>query len=238
LVIAAIIGLAFLFYTKSFEEKLILFGLVAISFWALILTYSRSSYLFFVIAFVVLTLIRSKKLLLFGLILALVFATQYPRAIDRIKEATNFEEMDESAELRLASWENSLTVYQDYPIFGIGYNTYRFAQIKYGFIETEKEKILSGAGSDSSLLTILVTAGLLGLISFLLLYFSAIIQAYKSYKKNYSLERKAFSLALFSILIGLFFHSIFVNSLLYPFIMIIFFLLLSIILNTKIPEKY
>lgn len=237
LVIGTIIALALLFYTKSFEGRLILLVLVAISFYALILTYSRSSHLFFAVSFVVLALIRSRKLLLLGIILAILLGAQYPRAIDRIKNITNFEEIDESAELRLTSWKRGLTIYQDYPFFGIGYNTYRYAQIRYDFIETEHKKDLSGAGSDSSLLTILITTGVLGLILYLLFYFFAITQAYKSYKLKLTPQRKAFSLALFSILIGLLFHSLFVNSLLYPFIMIILFTLLALILPTPQSKK-
>lgn len=226
--IGAIFVLSLLFYVRNMEKKLILIALFIIQLYALVLTYSRSSYLLFTVSLIVFALMRSKKLLIFLLVAIIITFTQYPRAFERIQDITNFEQTDESANQRLISWERSFEVIQDYLIFGIGYNTYRFAQIKYGFIEDEETTSLSGAGSDSSLLTILVTTGSIGLISFLLFYLASIKQAWVLCKKHLAPDRNAFGFTLFAVLIGLFLHSIFVNSLLYPYTMIILFAFLSI----------
>jgi O-antigen ligase len=212
-------------YAKTIENKLILTLVSALELTAIILTYSRSTYLFLFISFFVLSILRSRKLLLIGITAIIILFILFPRSFERIQGGFS---IDESAKHRFKSWANTVTIIRDYPILGVGYNTYRYAQENYGFIEPETTSH-AAAGSDASFLTIFATTGVLGVISFILFYLISIIKTKKIYNFSESLQKRAFGLALFPILIGLAFHSIFVNSLLYPAIMIILFVLLGLI---------
>lgn len=220
-----IISLSLLTYAKSIEAKIIL-GLAALStLTTIILTYSRSSYLFLSISFLVLSILRSKKLLLIGVAAIIILLLIFPKSIERIQGGFS---IDESAVARFASWEKTMVIIRDHPLLGVGYNAFEPAQKNYALINIY-EKARSDTGSDSSLLTILATTGFTGLFAYLLFYFVSIIKAKKMFSFSPPTTKKAFGLALVSIMIGLLFHSLFVNSLLYPAMMIPLFLSLGII---------
>jgi O-antigen ligase len=222
--------LALLFYVRSLESKVILSAGAVIMLTAVILTYSRSSYLFLFLAFFVFALICSRRLLLLGILVAIVLSLLFPRSIERIQGGFN---IDESARLRFQSWERTLTIARDYPVLGVGYNAYRYAQERYSFIQ-EGEYYHSSSGSDSSALSVLVTTGTVGLLSFLFFIGAAILKSIKTYyRATLPSIKKYMALASGAILVGLIFHSVFVNSLFYPPIMVILLIILGLISTEK-----
>lgn len=229
LTIGFIFSISLLTYAKTIESKLILTLVSALELTAIILTYSRSTYLFLFISFFVLSILRSRKLLLVGIAAIIILLILFPRALGRIQGGFS---IDESAKSRFESWGNTATIIRDYPLLGVGYNSFRYAQNSYDFVK-ESSISRAGAGSDSSILLILVTTGIFGLLSYLIFYLLALIKTKKVFTYSNSLQKRGFALALFSILIGLIFHSIFINSLLYPAIMIPFFIILGVISPNK-----
>ena len=225
LVFGFILSLSLLTYAKPIEDKIIL-TLVSIStLTTIILTYSRSSYLFLFVSFLILSILRSKKLLLLGVAAIIILLLIFPKSMERIEGGFS---IDESAVKRFASWEKTMVIIRDHPLLGVGYNAFEPAQKSYALINIY-DKSRSDTGSDSSLLTILATTGFIGLLSYLLFYLISIIKAKKIFSFSHSTTKKAFGLALVSIMIGLLFHSLFANSLLYPAMMIPLFLSLGII---------
>src|SRR4030042_2351884 len=83
LTIGFIISLSLLFYAKSAEGKIILSLSTLLNLIAVILTYSRSSYLFLLISFFVLCLLRSKKLLFIGITAAIILTLIFPKSLER-----------------------------------------------------------------------------------------------------------------------------------------------------------
>jgi O-antigen ligase len=141
----------------------------------------------------------------------LIFTIFVPKVKDRVIGGFT---IDVTAQARIESWQNALEIAKDHPFLGIGFNNFRFAQSDYGFFnypQTGNEH--SGAGSDSSFLTILATSGILGFVIFIA---SLTVVLYKSF-----LLRKNFlAFATFVSFISIIIHSQFVNSLLFPLIMI------------------
>lgn len=224
LVIGLMTVLGILFYTKSIEGKLILIVLAIIFLVSIILTYSRSTYLFLAISFLTFSILRSKKLLLLGMAAIIIILLIFPKSVERIEGGFN---IDESARTRFQTWSKTITIIRDHPVLGVGFNAFRYAQDRYSFLEDTAQDH-SGAGSDSSILFIFATCGFFGLLAYLIFYILALIKTKKVF--NYSsLQRKGFALALFSILVGLAFHSVFVNSLFYPAIMVLFFVMLGLV---------
>jgi hypothetical protein len=108
-----------------------------------------------------------------------------------------------------------LVVFGDKPVLGVG-----FDNLRYEFERRDLFKVFSengghsGAGVDSSLIFILATTGVLGLASFLFFWGMVI--------KN---SKGEFKLFLVCLLLGLLVDSQFINSLFYPPIMLVIFLL-------------
>lgn len=225
LVFGLIISLSLFLYGRTIESKIITSSVAILTLIGIILTYSRSSYLFLAVSFFILAIAKSRRLLLFGIVIIIALLIIFPRSLDRIQGGFD---IDASAKLRFSSWGNSLSIVRDHPILGVGYNAFRPAQIDYGFIK-KYGIVHSGAGSDSSILTILATTGVIGLIAYLLFYLSALIKAKNVFNFSPSEQRKALALATLSLLVGLIFHSIFVNSLFYPALMAPLFILMGVI---------
>lgn len=194
----------------------------------IVLTFSRSTYLALVVGLTVISFFKSKKIILGSLILVLLIFLFVPRVQDRVIGALN---IDETAKLRLENYSRTLTIIKNHWLTGVGYNNFRYAQGFYGFLN-DKRGVLgtgghSGSGSDSSLLLVFATTGVLGLIVFLIFLGSIF---YKSIKLFYQLEghKKALHLSVLASLSAIIIHSQFVNSFFYPWIMLWFFTLLGI----------
>lgn len=195
----------------SSRRRIVLLVLVSILFAAVVLTFSRSGYAAFLAGVGTLTLFRARRLAV--LLVAVVVAAAFfvPRVNERVVGAFN---LDATARLRLVSWQNALTVVGDYPVTGIGYNAYRYVQVNYGFLDDPTEH--SAGGSDSSLLTILVTTGPVGLAAMLWLLWSMWSLAWDSARRGATALARGLGIGLLGAVSSLIVHSLFINSLLYP----------------------
>lgn len=183
-------------------RKKYFFALVYIT---LLLTFSRSSYSMFLISFLTFSFLnRSKKLMILtiilfgGLMLGFYIYTLLitnPHGIDR----------KASASYRLGTWQQGLSVFEKSPVLGVGFNSYRYAIKEYKLGDTQFLNVRGSTTNDFSLLYVLATTGIVGLITFVFFLFSVF---YKG------------SILIRSVLAGLLVHSIFNNSLFYPFILI------------------
>jgi O-antigen ligase len=177
---------------------------------AIYLTYSRSALIMLFVSLGVFLLLLNKKKFLFltalGLILMIFIS---PKAFQT--EGTNLLRVA-SSEARIQSAKIAADIFGYNPVTGVGFNSYRFAQHKYGYLTDEKWQVThSGAGTDNSFLFILATTGVIGFGAYLYL----ISRMAKSSISKSSLISKMFLASLVGILIS----SLFVNSLFYVYIM-------------------
>lgn len=224
-------------YTKNSVKKTGLIIILATLVSALFLTYSRSGYLAAAAALFVIGIFKSRKLLIGGIIIAALALNFLPRAQERVDDLAHSinsfvfntnENPDPTARLRILSWNQTLDLIQKRPFLGSGYNTLKYVKYNEGFVANTD--VHSASGSDSSLLTILATTGILGLIPFLLLYWNALKLAFQNWKnKKLPLAWQGYGLGIFAGIIGLLVHSLFVNSLLFPQIMIFFWVSLGML---------
>jgi len=177
---------------------------------ALILTYSRTAIISFALGTAFLTIYLNKIkifvvliILLFGGVLAL--SNFYIEGMNPVRIA--------SSEARLESMGEALEIFSDSPIYGVGFNTYRYAQIKKGFRD-EKLSIVSNAdaGTDNSFLFVLATTGVIGIFTYLNIWKQIIVKI-----RKLSISNKAIA---FSIIVTLFSASFFINGLFYMPIML------------------
>lgn len=194
-------------FAISFEKKswikIIILAL------AILLTFSRSTYLFMIILLLGWGLVRSRKFLLV-LTLCAVISLFIPRISERI--AGGFT-IDSSAAERLESWQKGFEVFQSYPLTGVGFGNYRIAQEQLNLFKVySPEGGHAGGGVDSSLLFVLASTGVIGLMCYLWFW-------YKVFRKMKNLR---------IIIVGLFVASQFVNALFFPAIMLLYFSLIGL----------
>lgn len=183
-----------------------------ISYFTFAFTYSRSSYLAFLVSFAWISWHKKSWKLFLGVILLFV-STIYllPRSPDG--EGVKLERTSSIA-ARIANWKTAWRIFNQNPILGVGFNTYRYAQ-------GASLKSHAGAGADSSLLFVAATTGIFGLIAYLL------------YLKNiYTLNPDAYILK--ATLVALLIHSLFLNSLFYPPVMLWIAILVA---NSNSPSQ-
>ena len=185
---------------------------------ALFLTYSRSAYGMFGVMIFVYGWSRSPKVLFLSILVALSAYLAVPRIQTRIAGITD---PADSARFRLVSWTNTLQVIQDNLWLGVGFNAFKNAQLEYGFIAPDVIGDHSITGSDSSLLLVLATTGVIG---FLVFFSGFLIPALTT--KN---------IMILAVTLGLMLESQFINSLFYPQIM---FLWLALFCITNYPFSH
>ena len=166
---------------------------------AMALTYSRSTYLSFLVAFTFIAINQKKiKIFLFSFLIILLTIIILPR---QPGEGTKLERTS-SIFAKIENYKEGLILFTQSPLVGHGYNNLLF-------IRNSNPASHAISGFDGSLLTILVTTGIIGFTFFIL--------GINSFFHQSSLLKK-------TMLISLLFHSLFANSLLYPWIILSFVL--------------
>ncbi len=158
------------------------------------LTYSRSSYAAFLVSMAYIAW-KQKGWKFFVKILLLFTITIYLLPRTSGGEGVKLERTS-SISSRIESWKTAGNTFLKNPILGVGFNVYRYVQ-------GTDFKNHAGAGSDSSLLFVAATTGILGLSAYLWYL-----------KRLLSLEPITY------YLIPLLVHSLFLNSLFYPPVMV------------------
>ncbi len=199
---------------------------------AVVLTFSRSGYLALIAGTGFVTLMRSRAIFFLGLLAAIAMIFFVPRVQERV---VGIRTVDETAQLRIVSWQNAFEVINDHLWFGVGYNLYRYVQVEYGFLDDTK--IHSASGSDSSLLSIWVTTGFLGLVAYVWLLLAMFREAWRTWRdRALSSEWRGFGLGVFAGLLALVLHAQFVNGLLYPHIMQTVWIFLAMAIMLRQPS--
>lgn len=216
-------------YKKSLKQKISLAIIIAILAVALFLTFSRSAYLALIAGLFVITILKSRKLLIAITIFFVLGLAVSERAQERTAElitsissvlTTNaVENPDPTARLRIQNWQQTWYLIEKRPLLGSGYNNLRSVNYREGFV-TDTE-IHSASGSDSSLLTIFATTGVFGLITYLWIIFLALKHSFFGWRDTKSKPTsKGLSLGILGATTSILIHSLFVNSLLFAPILI------------------
>lgn len=205
--------LIFMIHSKATITKLqsILYLIV---FLLLMLTYSRSAYLS-LISFIFYRsyITRSWKFLITNFLIFVLILLLLPHPGG---EGVKLERTSTIA-ARVINWTHSIGIISKYPIMGVGYNMYRYVQKDMGWLpENSWQANHAGAGGDSSLLFVFATTGVIGLIF------------YCQYLYRFS---KLGQIQIY--ILPLLVHSFFLNSLVYPYLML--WLALAFRGYTKLP---
>lgn len=166
----------------------------------LLFTYSRSSYLA-LFAALLFYAIKIKKVILPIITILIVGFSLILLPRPKESEGVKLERIFSLKE-RLASWNKGLVLTAKYPFLGVGFNAIRYTQNE---ITRDDIPNHSGSGFDNSFIFAAATTGLSGLILYLLF----LLQLYR---------KVAFPGKV--IIISTVIHSLFLNSLFFPWVII------------------
>lgn len=217
--------------TERRSGRLVSLGIALVCMLALILTFSRSGYAGFLVGFGVLAIVRARHFLSIGILVLLLVFLFVPRVQERV---IGIRSIDETAQFRLTSWRNALTVVADHPWLGVGYNTYRYVQVRYGFLDDPA--LHAAGGSDSSFLTVAVTTGFIGFAAFLLLLGKMLQAAWLAAERSSDSTLRGFGYGVFAGFIALIVHGQFVNGLFFPHLMQVQWIALGLLLGARDGE--
>ncbi len=192
-------GLIYLFFIIAiFLNKKIPYQrtILIISYIALALTYSRSSYICFLITFTFIAAkLKNIKIFIISFLIITFTIILLPR---HPGEGTKLERTS-SINAKIQNYQEGINLFLKSPIIGFGYNNIPFVR------QNQNNTSHANSGFDGSILTLLITTGLVGTGFFL--------TGLKKFYINSNLTKQAFILTLLI-------HSLFANSLLYPWILL------------------
>lgn len=209
--------------SKNIYYASLLFTLVAI-----LLSFSRSAFIMLLLGFFIFFGLKKRwKLILifFVLIISIII----------ISSNSNMEGMNllrvASTSARIDSMKDAAYVIQQNPLFGVGFNAYRYSQERYG-LRTFKNEFVdhAGAGTDNSFLFILATTGIIGFVSYVYIWWLVVKKAYQYFLKSNS----TISLLVITSIISLSVNSLFINSQFYTFNMFWVWCLVGLMENNEL----
>lgn len=182
---------------------------------AFLLTYSRSSYLAFLGAIIAAAFFFKRwKAGLFIVLLFLLAIVYVPKPGGDTLSLDRYD----STVSRFQNWGQTIARIGERPVFGFGFNVVPFLGIEEAVALPGRR----GAGIDSSILFVGVTTGIAGLVGYLWLIVEQV-------KMGLGLKNRALKLLLLTSFAAVGVHSLFVNSLFYPWVMIWLWTLLGVV---------
>jgi O-antigen ligase len=181
-----IIMLSVYFSMKRGWKKMVLLGLVLLNFYCLVFMYSRAAYAATYVGLFILCAFKKKQYLV-PLVLALIcWQVVLPeKARQRIEGTKNvLGEYDESAARRLQVWNKAVQIFQENPLSGIGYGSFRTLGLTLGDTHNIYVKIAA-------------EQGLIGLSIFAILIMCFLKEGWTLYKKGEDEESRALGLGFY-----------------------------------------
>jgi O-antigen ligase len=215
--IILVLGLCLSWYMitiNKIDKRLIALGSIC-SFIALLLTYSRGNYMAFIVGAMMLILWSNTSLIrklgiisLIGVILiGLLIILPRPggEGVNLLRTLSVFSRIENNQE----AWN----IFLSSPVVGVGFDTLRYVRSLTAIVEGTESLSHSGAGFHNSILFILATTGILGLLSYIQVF-------WKLFKKSIKKQQQSseYKLLIISTTV-IFIHSMFDNSLFYPYVM-------------------
>ena len=223
----------FLYFLKIRQIKYVFaIGLILVfSLISILLTYSRSGLIMLLFSIAIFSVLAKKFKFIF-LIFIILFLYILVLSKNINSENTNLFRIA-SVAARIDSAKVAIEIIKENLFLGVGFNTYRYAQIKYGY-KNPVSRIINhaDAGTDNSFLFVLSTTGVIGLLFYLNLLWNIFKKSYSNFKKhNETSIQKYISIIVIASIGGIIIDSLFINSLFYSFIMIWTWILLGLMEN-------
>ena len=208
--------------------------LTIVTYIAFAFTYSRSSYLAFLAGVSSIYLLKNSWKLFAVAVVTLGITMYFLPRPSPTSEGVKLERTS-TVNARLVNYQQSWDIITDNPVSGVGFNTLRYYKRDHSLVAiNEWETNHAGAGLDNSLLFVWATAGTFGLAAYLYLWYSALRQILQGFKSSNTTPLSMVTLVSITAIAA---HSLFLNTLFYPWIMIWYWLLLGIIAPARSKKQ-
>ncbi|HEY0994978.1 MAG TPA: O-antigen ligase family protein [Gemmatimonadaceae bacterium] len=192
---------------------------------AVLLTVSRSSVLALGVGVLVILAVRGLRIPLLRLIAAGILVV-LPFATLLLGLAAEYNKLrfDASAAQRLIPWSRAVALVIEHPALGVGFNAVAQAQREHGWVPVGG----AGVSFDGGLLFVAAMTGLVGLAAYLQILRVVWSSARRTWRDPVNVPAdRAHAVATAACIAAIVVHSLFVNSLLLPFVMQVLWLMWS-----------
>jgi putative inorganic carbon (hco3(-)) transporter len=175
-------------FLKRRKMKLLCYGLVGITVFATMYTFSRGAYLAILFSVFVLGVLKDRKLLLIGAIFLVTWQAVVPTAVrQRVTMTQNANgKLEDSANERVKLWQAAEESILSDPIFGTGFATYQFTQHVDNLKDTHNWYV-----------KVMVETGIIGLIIVMVMLEQMLALSYRLFKKAEDPLYRGLGLGLF-----------------------------------------
>lgn len=217
-ILLAIIFLTFVSnaLTKSLKQGYIYFIGAFFALISVYLTFSRTAIISLLGGIIISLVLLKKYLLIFLVFMAMslilvFFADLGVEGLNPLRSVSTIG--------RIINAKESLTIIEKNSIFGVGFNSYRYAQLRYGTrVEGGGLKSNADSGTDNSWLFVMATTGIVGFVFYILSYYYLF--------KNLT-TKSGSSYLLISVTTVMLIGALFINVLFYTPILAYFFLIIA-----------
>jgi O-antigen ligase len=168
----------FLLGLAAFQErkalKLGLWALVAFSSYCLLFSFSREAYAGILVGLVVLGLLKQRWMLVAVAVFLFTWQTVVPTSVkERVEMTYNKDEqvLDDSAQDRVALWNDAIGMFRQNPLLGEGFDTYKY-----------QHRVSIYTDTHNYFLKVMVEMGVAGLLFFLFILGTAARQGLKLWR--------------------------------------------------------
>jgi putative inorganic carbon (HCO3(-)) transporter len=178
----------FVQFVKRKKLKLIFYGLVALTVFADLYTFSRGSYVALIVSVVVLGLLKDRKLIVIAAVFLLTWQAIVPTAVrERVDMTHNSNgKLEDSAQERITLWKDAEESFLSYPIFGIGFASFALSSHFDGLRDTHNWYV-----------KVMVETGIVGTIFVLVLLQQMLAVGYRLFKRAEDPLYRGLGLGLF-----------------------------------------
>jgi O-antigen ligase len=160
-------------FLKRRKAKLLCYGLVGLTLFATMYTFSRASYITLLVCTLMLGILKDRKLIFVVLIFLLTWQALVPIAVtERVHMTTDSSgQLDASAQGRVELWTNAKAVILSNPILGTGYASYQLNAHAEGLRDTHNWYV-----------KVMIETGLIGMFFALALLQQLLSLAYRLFR--------------------------------------------------------
>ena len=160
-------------YLKRKKLRLLCYGIVAVTIFADLYTFSRASYLALIFSVFVLGILKDRKLILIGVVFLVTWQAIVPNAV---RERVNMTEnsngvLEASADERVKLWEAAETSIINNPVFGTGFATYQLSSHVDNLRDTHNWYV-----------KVMVETGIVGMIIVLVMLWQMLASAFRLFR--------------------------------------------------------
>jgi len=184
----AIFFWGFVQFVKRMKIKLLFYGLIAVTLFATMYTFSRGGYLAVLMGVFVLGLLKNRKLLIVLTVFLLTWQTVVPDAVrERVSMTKNqYGQLESSAQERVDLWKESWNSIIHSPIVGNGFATFQLGEHVDNLKDTHNWYV-----------KVLVETGIVGMIIVIALLSQLLMLAFRLFKKAEDPLYRGLGLGLF-----------------------------------------